>query len=283
MPNYKEKIAEFENNFSTVIDKSVRDLSMAFDNLYLDKNAKEIPPTIKLAEALLSGEHNISTKMQIHYDIANAYHDLRMIEGVYSERYLEKELYHLRCALDMYETNYYDADSDSAEVKVAQYIAMRSYTNLGNAYRALGRHIVAIDCFQDALLISNDFAMASLNLSFLLFRCAPLQIKRYEQSYYHHACYYYYKQTERCKINLEDQDYLEGLKSNISLFDGGDTGAVSAHKWRNRSAFGAPRQTSPRRNNEIRNPRRAVNTDAGDFLLYIYLKTVSGFGRGRRR
>ena len=42
MPNYKEKIAEFENNFSTVIDKSVRDLSMAFDNLYLDKNAKEI-------------------------------------------------------------------------------------------------------------------------------------------------------------------------------------------------------------------------------------------------
>lgn len=44
MPNYKEKIAEFENNFSTVIDKSVRDLSMAFDNLYLDKNAKDILP-----------------------------------------------------------------------------------------------------------------------------------------------------------------------------------------------------------------------------------------------
>lgn len=219
MPNYKEKIAEFENNFSTVIDKSVRDLSMAFDNLYFDKNSKEIPPTIKLAETLLSGEHNIPTKMQIHYDIANAYHDLRMIEGVYSERYLEKELYHLRCALDMYETNYYDADSDNAEVKVAQYIAMRSYTNLGNAYRALGRYIVAIDCFQDALLISDDFAMASLNLSFLLFRYAPLQIKRYEQSYFHHACYYYYKQTERCKINLEDQDYLEGLKYNISLFD----------------------------------------------------------------
>ena len=33
----------------------------------------------------------------------------------------------------------------------------------------------------------------------------------------------------------------------------------------------------------IRNPRRAVNTDAGDFLRYIYLKTVSGFGRGWRR
>lgn len=46
MPNYKEKIAEFENNFSTVIDKSVRELSMVFDNLYFDKNAKEIPLTI---------------------------------------------------------------------------------------------------------------------------------------------------------------------------------------------------------------------------------------------
>ena len=218
MPNYKEQIAEFESNFSTVIDKSVRELSMIFDNLYFDKNAKKIPRTIKLAEALLSGEHNIPTKMQIHYDIANAYHDLRMIEGAYNERYLEKELYHLRCALDMYESKFYD-DSNGAEVKVAQYIAMRSYTNLGNSYQALGRYIVAIDCFLDALLISNDFAMASLNLSLLLFRYAPLQIKRYEQNYYHHACYYYYKQTERCKLNLEDQDYLEGLKDYISLFD----------------------------------------------------------------
>ena len=184
MSNYKEQIAEFENNFSTVIDKSVRELSMTFDNLYFGKNAREIPPTIKLAEALLPGEHNIPTKMQIHYDIANAYHDLRINEGVYSECYLEKELYHLRCALDMYETNYYDTDRNSAEVKVALYIAMRSHTNLGNSYQALGRYIVAMDCFQDALLISNDFAMASLNLSLLLFRYAPLQIKRYEQNYY---------------------------------------------------------------------------------------------------
>ena len=33
MPNYKEKIAEFENNFSSVIDKTVRDLTITFDNL----------------------------------------------------------------------------------------------------------------------------------------------------------------------------------------------------------------------------------------------------------
>lgn len=219
MSNYKEQIAEFENNFSNVIDKSVRELSASFDTLYSEKKNKEIPSTIKLAEALLSDKQNTATKMQIHYDIANGYHDLRTIEGVYSEHYLEKELYHLRYALDMYESNFYDTDSNSGEVKVAQYIAMRSYTNLGNTYQVIGRYIAAIDCFQNALLISNDFAMASLNLSFLLFRYAPMQIKCYEQNYYHHACYYYYKQTVRCKINLENQKYLEELKHCISLFD----------------------------------------------------------------
>ena len=219
MKNYKEQIEEFEKNFSAVVDKSVRELSMTFDTLYFDKKREDIPATIKSAEALLSGKYNIPTKMQVYYDIANGYHDLRILEEEYNERYFEKELYNLRCALDLYESKYYEADSNSAEVKVARYIAMRSYTNLGNAYQALGRYIVAIDCFQDALLISNDFAMASLNLSLLLFRHAPLQIKRYEQNYYHHACYYYYKQTERCKMNLENQAYLEGLKYNISLFD----------------------------------------------------------------
>ena len=219
MPDYKEQMEEFNNNFSAVVDESVRELSMTFDDLYLKKRSKDIPAVIKAAEALLSVDHNIPTKMQIYYDIANAFHDLLVIERVDKEHYLEKEIYHLRCALDMYESNFYDDESKRAEVKVSQYIAMRSYTNLGNAYQTIGRYIVAIDCFQNALIISNDFAMASLNLSLLLFRCARLQIRRYEQNYFHHACYYYYKQTERCKINLENQEYLENLKSYISLFD----------------------------------------------------------------
>lgn len=219
MPDYKEQIEEFNNNFSSVIDESVRELSMTFDNLYFEKKSTDIPSAIETAEALLSVDHNIPTKMQVYYDIANAFHDLRLIEGVDNEYYLEKEIYHLRCALDMYESNFCDDESNSAEVKVSQYIAMRSYTNLGNAYRTIGRYIVAIDCFQNALLISNDFSMASLNLSFLLFRYAQLQVRSYEQNYFHHACYYYYKQTESCKINLENQEYLENLKSYISLFD----------------------------------------------------------------
>lgn len=219
MPNYKEQIKEFNNNFSAVIDKLVRELSITFDNLYSNKKSQDILATIEIAKSLLSPKHNIPTKMQIYYDIATAYHDVRMIEGINKEHYLEKEIYYLRCALDIYESNYYNTKSDSAEVKVAQYIAMRLYTNLGNTYQTIGRYIVAIDCFQNALIISNDFAMASLNLSFLLFDYAQLQINNYQQSYFHHACYYYYMQTENCKINLENQEYLQDLKSYISLFD----------------------------------------------------------------
>ena len=42
-------------------------------------------------------------------------------------------------------------------------------TNLGNSYSDIGRYISAIDCFSNALLINDNFAMASLNLSRLLF------------------------------------------------------------------------------------------------------------------
>lgn len=221
MQDYKQQIEEFNVNITSTIDESVRELSMTFDKLYDERNSKDIPTAIKTAKALLSVDHNIPTKMQLYYDIANAFHDLRVIqcnEEVEKEHYLEKEIYYLRCALDLFENNYTTDESDSAEVKVSQYIAMRSYTNLGNAYQAIGRYIVAIDCLQNALLISNDFAMASLNLSLLLFRCAPMQINDYERNYFHHACYHYYKQTESCKINLENPEYFERLKSYISLF-----------------------------------------------------------------
>ena len=221
MQDYKQQIEEFNVNITSTIDESVRELSMTFDKLYDERNSKDIPTAIKTAKALLSVDHNIPTKMQLYYDIANAFHDLRVIqcnEEVEKEHYLEKEIYYLRCALDLFENNYTTDESDSAEVKVSQYIAMRSYTNLGNAYQAIGRYIVAIDCLQNALLISNDFAMSSLNLLLLLFRCATIQINDYERNYFHHACYHYYKQTESCKINLENPEYFERLKSYISLF-----------------------------------------------------------------
>src|SRR5699024_10198159 len=117
MSDYKEQIEEFNANITSIIDESVRELSMTFDKLYDERKIKDIPTAIKTAEALLPLDYNMPTKMQIYYDIANAFHDLRVIEGIDEEHYLEKEIYHLRCALDLYENNYYDDESDSAETR----------------------------------------------------------------------------------------------------------------------------------------------------------------------
>lgn len=221
MSDYQEQILKFENNYNSVVDKAVIDLSQTFDTLFYEKKSSLIPSTIETAMSMLSKDYNVPTKMQISYDIANGYHDLRIINNIDNESNLEKEIYYLRNTLDMYESNFSDKNDsiNDSETQVAEYIAMRSYTNLGNTFRALHRYIAAIDCFQNALLISNNFAMASLNLSFLLFRYAQLQIKPYEQNYYHHACFYYYEQTKKNIINLESQDYLDKLQNCISMFD----------------------------------------------------------------
>ena len=219
MSDYQEQISKFQNNYSTIVDKTVIDLSQTFETLFKERKSNLILSTIETAISMLSQNYNVPTKMQLSYDIATSYNDLRAINNIDNESYFEKEIYYLRNTLDMYESNFYDNDDSNAETQVAEYIAMRSYTNLGNAFRTLHRYIAAIDCFQNALLINNGFAMASLNLSFLLFYYAPFQIKPYEQNYYHHACYYYYEQAKECKTNLESQNYLDDLTNCISMFD----------------------------------------------------------------
>jgi len=220
MSSYQKQVEDFNNNYSAVIHKDVIDLSETFDKLFDEKNSNQILPTIEKARKMLSQNYSIPTKMQISYDIANGYHDYRIITELEASMYLEKEIYYLRNTLDMYESTYSDNEDgqETVETKVAKYIAMRAYTNLGNAMRYLGRFIAAIDYFQDALLISEDFAMASLNLSFSLLDYADFQIKPHEQNYYHHAGFYYYEQTKRARINIEKQAYLERLCSRISMF-----------------------------------------------------------------
>ena len=218
MLKYEDQIAEFDRNISAVIDKTVRELSKHFDAIYADRKSEDIQSAIATAESLPLENYNVPTRMQVYYDIANGYHDLREIKGENIEHYLEKEVYHLRYALDTYEGNLYNDESDTPEGKVARYIAMRAYTNLGNAYRTMGRYIAAIDSFQNALIISNDFAMASLNISLALLSYARLQIRGYEQNYFHHACYHYYLRTKECRINLEKPEYLDDLTHYVSSF-----------------------------------------------------------------
>lgn len=218
MSDYENYIAEFERTFTSVIDETVIKLSKTFDKLFLNQNKELIPNTIEQALTMLKGDYNIPTKMQISYDIANGYHDLRMLTQAEN---LEKEIYYLRNALDMYERHFpveCEQRLDDPATKTARYIAMRSYTNIGNAMRIAGRYIAAIDYFNNALLIENAFAMASINLSLTLFEYAQLQIQPYEQNYYHHAGYHFYQHTQKYKINLEDQEYLKTFEKNLSVF-----------------------------------------------------------------
>ena len=54
MSNYEKQLAEFEKTVSSIIDKSVRDLSIIFDDLYSNQKSKEILIAIEKAESLLS-------------------------------------------------------------------------------------------------------------------------------------------------------------------------------------------------------------------------------------
>jgi hypothetical protein len=214
--NYREYAEQFENDYSSVVDARVLELSRDFDKYYADKNEPRALAAINESLDMLENEYNIPTRMQISYNIATAYGNLRIFTGV---EYIEKEMYYFRYAIDLYETNFLVIDrQDCPETRVAENIAMKAYTNIGNSMRNIGRYIAAIDNYNNALLIQNSFAMASLNLSTTLFSYAQLQIKTHEQQYYHHACYYYYKLTKMNKINLEEQKYLASLEEMINKF-----------------------------------------------------------------
>lgn len=219
MQDYEKEIENFINDFNSVINEDILKLSMDFDKFYKEQKAQDIEILIKNAKSLLSDSLNKASQMQIYYDISGGYHDLRIIENQNNENYLENEIYYLRYVLDIYEKNYRLNSKACSELRIAKYIAMRSYTNLGNAYRAIRRYIASINCFQNALILDESFAMASLNLSDLLFEYAQFQIKGYEKNYFDHACYYYYSQTINYKFNLENQKYLDKLNETLSVYD----------------------------------------------------------------
>jgi len=216
--DYAEQIKQFDNNFSTVVDKRVMELSRIFDESFINNDSESTMKAIQESLLLLEQSYNVPTKMQICYNIATSYGDLRKYTD---ERNIEKEIYYFRYAIDLYEAEYlfvFDEEEGNIERKIAKYIAMRAYTNIGNSMKHVGRYITAIDYYNNALLIENTFAMVSLNLSFTLFRYAQIQIKPHEQQYYHHACYHYYEQTKLYKVNLESEKYLTQLEETMKSF-----------------------------------------------------------------
>ena len=213
----QDYILQIDNDFNSVMNKRVIEISHIFDTNFENNDAESTINTLEEALSLLEQDFNAPTKIQLCYNIATAYSDLRKITD---EINMEKEIYYFRYALDIYEKRFYlyHDEYNTAEERIANFIATKVYTNLGNSMREVGRYITAIDCFHNALAIDLTFAMASLNLSFTLFRYGQLQIKPYEQQYYYHRCYHYYKWTETLKENLEKQEYLMRLAKTLSIF-----------------------------------------------------------------
>ncbi len=210
----KEQIEKFHHIHSVYITKEIDELSISFDKCFFDKNTDETLKLIERAKKIKENSLTLANKMQLNYDIATAYSDLRNIDHV--DSYLEKEILHYRKVIMFYEENQDKVSND--ELFVLNYIAMRTYTNLGNALKATGRYVASIDSFFNALSIEESFSMASLNLSRTLLDYSFLQTRKYEEQYYQHASYYYLEYTKKYDYNLENLEYLSGLKKAFSIF-----------------------------------------------------------------
>lgn len=186
-------------------DKHMNSFSIQFDQCFKVGDIEGIKSLIPEAEKQVLLEEDLISKMQLYYDIALAYADIRCLNE--EEQALEKEILNYRRSIEIYENHFEYEDDDDGETPKAmteeKYIAMRTFCNLGNTFRQMNRYLSAITCFFNALNISNDFAMASLNLSSALFEFSIFQTNSRAIDCLRHAGYYYYHQAERCKINLE--------------------------------------------------------------------------------
>lgn len=210
----KEQIEKFHRLYSTYISQDISELSKSFDRYFFEKNTTETLKLIEKAKTIKENSLTLANKMQLNYDIATAYSDLRNVDHV--DSYLEKEILHYRKVIMFYEENQGKVSDD--EKFVLNYIAMRTYTNLGNALKATGRYVTSIDSFFNALSIEASFSMASLNLSRTLLDYSFIQTRKYEEQYYQHASYYYLEYTKKYAYNLENQEYLNDFNKLFSIF-----------------------------------------------------------------
>jgi len=97
--DYAEQMKQFDNDFSTVVDKRVIELSRIFDESFVNNDSESTMKAIQESLLLLEQGYNVPTKMQICYNIATSYGDLRKYTD---ERNIEKEIYYFRYAIDLY-------------------------------------------------------------------------------------------------------------------------------------------------------------------------------------
>ena len=123
--DYDEQIKQFDDNFSSMVDERVRELSLIFDTSFDNNDSDSTMRAIQESLSLLEQDYNVPTKMQICYNLATSYGNLK---NYTNEEHTEKEIYYFRYALDLYETAYLLGCDNEIEKKIADYIAMRTYT-----------------------------------------------------------------------------------------------------------------------------------------------------------
>jgi len=95
----KEQIEKFNRLYSTYITQDISELSKSFDKCFFEENTDGTLKLIKKANKIKENSLTLANKMQLNYDIATAYSDLRNIDHV--DSYLEKEILHYRKATDV--------------------------------------------------------------------------------------------------------------------------------------------------------------------------------------
>lgn len=201
---------------SDYIDGSVLNVSKKYDKCISTGNSQKLFDTIKESESLIESIKNPLSEMQLYYDIGTGYGDLRRLSK--TEDYIEKEIFNLRKAVNVFES----ADSkhlfSQNESSIANYLLVLIYVNLGNALKSVKRYIAAIDTYFYALNIDSAFSMAYANLSIALFEYAAIQEDNIYRDYLNHGAYYYYKKTIQYKENLHVPEILKNIESYINLF-----------------------------------------------------------------
>lgn len=210
----QEQTDLFYKRTESILDKRILALALEFDLATQHGNAQKIRSLIEKAREMLKKDLSDEEIMQLNYHIATAFSTLKTLDNNNETEHLEKEIYTYRFLLDLYEKKYPLLEDDGKITDaqfVADYIAMRSYNNLGNSMQFVGRYVESISNFYNALSIAKNFAMASLNLSYALFTYGSLQIKPHEVKCYFNAGHHYYSQAVDNKYNLENESYLDRI------------------------------------------------------------------------
>ncbi|KAF5076348.1 LA2681-like HEPN [anaerobic digester metagenome] len=207
---------EIAITISDYISNEILSLSEKFDIAFHKADISEMKKLISLSKELICKYKETLNLMQIYYDIGTGYSELRKLES--SEEFLEYEILYLRKCTNLYYENELTPKDEYIEHLILKHIAVQAYVNLGNAFRNIGRHLMAIDNFYYAINIDNTFSMAYANLSGALFDFARLQYNSVYFNYLNHAGYYYYLKAVEYKENIHRPEAIEDITDYITNF-----------------------------------------------------------------